>query len=254
MVWISNRLSSTLVHKDVRLSDFSLLGCGELHPEEILPVFSPQKLIESSVKAGGYLKLIFFGCSSSQIFTSRAQHPCALKLGGHPEEKIRHKFKHTLPSYEKKQSSKAELPRIIGAEGGGRPGTVWGCLCAAGRGCPPGVIARKHQGSASQSLRAGAGRTLPHRPAAQDTKQMHFWCVIRFSFAFTHWRSKHWHRGWKIAGSVLSQGFFDQRLHLKKKKNQFLYYASVHLLDPKISRWMLCQVPQAVLNPRLHLD
>lgn len=146
MVWISNRLSSTLVHKDVRLSDFSLLGCGELHPEEILPVFSPQKLIESSVKAGGYLKLIFFGCSSSQIFTSRAQHPCALKLGGHPEEKIRHKFKHTLFSYEKKQSSKAELPRIIGAEGGGRPGTVWGCLCAAGRGCAAPSREDAHQG------------------------------------------------------------------------------------------------------------
>lgn len=167
MVWISNRLSSTLVHKDVRLSDFSLLGCGELHPEEILPAFSPQKLIESSVKAGGYLKLIFFGCSSSQIFTSRAQHPCALKLGGHPEEKIRHKFKHTLPSYEKKQSSKAELPRIIGAEGGGRPGTVWGCLCAAGRGC-----AAPSREDAHQGLLQGSTRAVPARPSEQGLAEL----------------------------------------------------------------------------------
>lgn len=226
MVWISNRLSSTLVHKDVRLSDFSLLGCGELHPEEILPLFSPQKLIESSVKAGGYLKPIFFGCSSSQIFTSRAPHPRALKLGGHPEEKIRHKFKHTLFSYERKQSSKSRTTPNHWCQRWWKARHClglfvcsWQGLCSAQQGgCPPGVIARKHQGSARQSLRAGAGRTLPRRPAAQDTKQMHFWCVIRFSFAFTHWRSKHWHGGWKIAGSVLSQGFFDQRLHLKKKK------------------------------------
>lgn len=39
------------------------------------------------------------------------------------------------------------------------------------------------------------------------------------------------------------------RVYTSKKPNQFLYYASVHLLDLKISRWMLCQLPQAVLGP-----
>lgn len=54
MVCISNHLSATWVHKDVRMSAFSLLG--ELDPEEILPLFSPQKLIESSVKSTGTFK------------------------------------------------------------------------------------------------------------------------------------------------------------------------------------------------------
>lgn len=64
------------------MSGFSLLGHTELHAEEILPLFLSQKVIESSVKACVCLNLTSFRCSTSQIFTHRAQHPRALKLGG----------------------------------------------------------------------------------------------------------------------------------------------------------------------------
>lgn len=91
------------------------------------------------------------------------------------------------------------------------------------------VISLRHQRNARWAIRAETDRSLKWSPMVQDTEQVHLWCAVRLSFPFTYCRSKHWHEGWKIAGSVISAGFFDHRLQLFF--NLFLHYASVHFWD-----------------------
>lgn len=169
--------------------------------------------------------LTVFHCSSSQIFSHKAEHPDILKLIRTPPKIIQYTGHQAQYLYESKESN-PELPGIINTEVDRKQSNVdmlavqlaydYAIHHGGSYDVQQHVISQKHHRNARESIRAGTDRSLQHKPVVQDTKQMHLWCVIRFSFACTYCRSKHWHKRWKIAGSVLSAGFFDQRLHFFK--------------------------------------
>lgn len=141
----------------------------------------------------------------------------------HPKNNSIYRSSGTIPLWKETKNSNPELPGIINTEVDRKQSNVemlvmqlaydYAIHHGGSYDVQQHVISQKHHRNARQSIRAGTDRSLQHRPVVQDTKQMHLWCVIRFSFTCTYCRSKHWHKRWKIAGSVLSAGFFDQRLH-----------------------------------------
>lgn len=148
-----------------------------------------------------------FDCSSSQLFTYKAEYPHSLKSVGHTKKIIGHEFNIqgivyvVFMTWSIKESN-PELPRIIYIKGDRKQSNVIEMLAVllaydyaihhgGSYDVQQHVISKKHQRSTRQSIRAGTDGSLQHRPVVQDTKQMHLWCVIRFSFAFTYCRSKH---------------------------------------------------------------
>jgi len=134
--------------------------------------------------------LTLFECSSSQIFTYKAEYPHILKLVGHTKKIIGHKFDIQVIIYivfmkVSKKESNPEPPRIISTKGDRKQSTVIEMLAmqlaydyairhGGSYDVQQHVISKKHQRNARQSIRAGTDRSLQHRPVVQDTKQMHF--------------------------------------------------------------------------------
>lgn len=68
------------------------------------------------------IMLTLFDCSSSQIFTYKAEYPHILKLVGHTKKIIGHKFNTQVIIYiafmkGSKKESNPELPRLISTKG-----------------------------------------------------------------------------------------------------------------------------------------
>lgn len=222
-------LSSTLVHKDMRTSALVCYSMQNYFSQKFWSYFHNKSQLKTLVNVCRYNADLIWLLQFSNIYLQSRISTYSQASRTHKKNLTGHKFKIQVTTdivfmKGSKRESNVELLRIISTKGDrnqsnviGMPAMQLAYDCAIHHGgsydVQQHVISKKHQRSARQSSGAGVDRSLQHRPVVRDTKQMQLWCVIRFAFAFAHCRSKHWHRGWKIAGSVLSQAFFDQRLH-----------------------------------------